>query len=86
MCGVTNETMIIPSPFVYWAQTESTISLKIELKNVVDPDVKVLENNLKFSAEGIGARGESLYEFKLDLFSPVKNVSITFLSNNLMPN
>ncbi|KAF9803659.1 hypothetical protein SFRURICE_003371 [Spodoptera frugiperda] len=65
--------MIIPSPFVYWAQTESTISLKIELKNVVDPDVKVLENNLKFSAEGIGARGESLYEFKLDLFSPVKN-------------
>lgn len=73
MCGVTNETMIIPSPFVYWAQTESTISLKIELKNVVDPDVKVLENNLKFSAEGIGARGESLYEFKLDLFSPVKN-------------
>lgn len=73
MCGVINETMIIPSPFVYWAQTESAISLKIELKNVVDPDVKVLENNLKFSAQGVGARGESLYEFSLDLFSPIKN-------------
>ncbi|KAH9640789.1 hypothetical protein HF086_001950 [Spodoptera exigua] len=67
--------MIIPSPFVYWAQTESTISLKIELKNVVDPDVKVLENNVKFSAQGVGARGESLYEFNLDLFSSVKNAA-----------
>lgn len=69
--------MIIPSPFVYWAQTESVISLKIELKNVDKPDVKVLENNLKFSAKGIGARGENggLYEFNLDLYSTVKTVS-----------
>ncbi|XP_075979393.1 3-hydroxyacyl-CoA dehydratase 2 isoform X2 [Anticarsia gemmatalis] len=64
--------MIIPSPFVYWAQTESAVSLKIELKNVDKPDVKVLENNVKFSAQGVGARGESQYEFSLDLFSPVK--------------
>lgn len=67
--------MIIPSPFVYWAQTESVISLKIELKNVVEPDVKVLDNNLKFSAQGVGARGESLYEFNLDLFAPIITVS-----------
>lgn len=64
--------MIIPSPFVYWAQTESVVSLKIELKNVQNPNVRVLENNVKFSAQGIGARGESQYEFSLDLFSPVK--------------
>lgn len=70
--------MIIPSPFVYWAQTESAVSLKIELKNVEKPVVKVLENNVKFSALGVGARGESQYEFSLDLFSYVKTVSIIF--------
>lgn len=74
--------MIIPSPFVYWAQTESAVSLKIDLKNVVEPDVKVLENNIKFSAQGVGARGESRYEFNLDLFSPVKTVS-TFIIREL---
>lgn len=67
--------MIIPSPFVYWAQTESAVSLKIDLKNVVKPDVKVLENNIKFAAHGVGARGESRYEFNLDIYSSVKTVS-----------
>lgn len=66
--------MVIPSPFVYWAQTESAVSLKIDLKNVVQPDVKVLENNVKFAAQGTGARGESQYQFTLDLFSNVKTV------------
>lgn len=73
--------MLIPSPFVYWAQTESAVSLKIELKNVVNPDLKVLDNKVNFSALGIGARGESQYEFSLDLFSNVKpsNEQITVL-------
>ncbi|XP_053612030.1 very-long-chain (3R)-3-hydroxyacyl-CoA dehydratase isoform X2 [Plodia interpunctella] len=64
--------MVIPSPFVYWAQTEDAVSLKIDLKNVNQPDVKVLENKVKFSAQGIGARGQSQYEFSLDLYSSVK--------------
>ncbi|CAH0399555.1 unnamed protein product [Chilo suppressalis] len=64
--------MVIPSPFVYWAQTENVISLRIDLKSVEKPDVKVLENNIKFSAVGIGAHGRTHYEFSLDLFSPVR--------------
>ncbi|XP_028025955.1 very-long-chain (3R)-3-hydroxyacyl-CoA dehydratase [Bombyx mandarina] len=66
--------MVKPSPFVYWAQTESTISLKIDLKNALKPDVKVLDNNVIFTAKGTGARGESQYEFNLDLFSNIKSL------------
>lgn len=66
------------SPFVYWAQTETGVSLKIDLKNVLKPDVKVLDNNIKFSAQGIGAHGETQYSFSIDLFSNVETVSITF--------
>lgn len=64
--------MKVLSPFVYWAQTESAISLKIDLKNVSDPHVKLVENKITFSAEGTGAQGNNRYEFNLDLFSPVK--------------
>lgn len=67
--------MVIPSPFVYWAQTENVVTLRVDLKNVNNPDVKVLENNVKFSAEGTGARGVCQYEFSLDLFDSVKAVS-----------
>lgn len=65
--------MVIPSPFVYWAQTESAITLKIDLKNVVDPNLKVLEDNIKFTAQGIGAHGQSQYEFTLNLYSAIKS-------------
>lgn len=68
--------MVIPSPFVYWAQTDKNISLKIDLKNVTKPDVNVCENNIKFGTQGVGAHGDSYYEFNLDLFSSVKPVSI----------
>ncbi|XP_060804456.1 very-long-chain (3R)-3-hydroxyacyl-CoA dehydratase isoform X2 [Amyelois transitella] len=64
--------MVVPSPFVYWAQTEDAVSLKIDLKNVDQPNVKVLDSKVIFSAQGIGARGQSQYEFALDLYSPVK--------------
>ncbi|CAG9566309.1 unnamed protein product [Danaus chrysippus] len=64
--------MVIPSPFVYWAQTDKTISLKIDLKNVIKPDISVGDNNIKFKTKGIGAHGETNYEFSLDLFSSVK--------------
>lgn len=68
--------MVIPSPFVYWAQTEDVVSLKIDLKNVVKPDVTILEEKVQFSADGIGAHGQSHYKFSLDLYSPIKNVRI----------
>ncbi|CAH2049506.1 unnamed protein product, partial [Iphiclides podalirius] len=65
--------MGVPSPFVYWAQTDKFISLKIDLKNVVNPDVNVVDNSIKFSAKGIGAHGETQYGFSLDLFSSLKS-------------
>lgn len=68
--------MVILSPFVYWAQTDKNISLKIDLKNVSKPEINVCENNIKFATRGVGAHGDSQYEFSLDLFSPVSLVSI----------
>ncbi|XP_041980644.1 very-long-chain (3R)-3-hydroxyacyl-CoA dehydratase isoform X2 [Aricia agestis] len=65
--------MTVPSPFVYWAQTDKAVSLKIDLKNVAKPDISVVDNTIKFAAKGVGAHGESQYEFSLDLFSPVKS-------------
>lgn len=70
--------MVIPSPFVYWAQTETVVSLKIDLKNVTKPDVTILENKVQFSSDGIGAHGQSHYRFSLDLYSSIRNVSIYF--------
>lgn len=67
--------MVVLSPFVYWAQTENVISLKIDLKNVVKPNLKIQENNIQFSTHGVGAHGDNKYEFSLDLFSQIKTVS-----------
>ncbi|XP_023943202.1 very-long-chain (3R)-3-hydroxyacyl-CoA dehydratase [Bicyclus anynana] len=64
--------MVNLSPFVYWAQTDKNISLKIDLKNVTKPNLNVVDNKIKFSAQGVGAHGETLYEFSLDLFSSLK--------------
>ncbi|XP_045450360.1 very-long-chain (3R)-3-hydroxyacyl-CoA dehydratase [Melitaea cinxia] len=64
--------MVVPSPFVYWAQTDKSVSLKIELRNVVKPDISVFNNNIKFTTRGVGAHGDSQYEFSLDLFASTK--------------
>ncbi|XP_067008173.2 very-long-chain (3R)-3-hydroxyacyl-CoA dehydratase isoform X2 [Anabrus simplex] len=59
------------SPFVYWAQTESNVTLKVELKDVKNPDVTLLEKNLQFTAEGHGAKGPHNYGFSLNFHSAV---------------
>ncbi|CAH4022964.1 unnamed protein product [Pieris brassicae] len=64
--------MVILSPFVYWAQTSKIISLKIDLRNAEKPNIDVIENNIKFSAQGFGAHGFSNYVFNLDLFASIK--------------
>lgn len=64
-------TMTVLSPFVYWAQTESNVSLKVDLKDVKIPDVTIAEKKLDFSAEGYGAKGQHSYGFVLDLHSSV---------------
>ncbi|CAK1542317.1 unnamed protein product [Leptosia nina] len=65
--------MVIPSPFVYWAQSSNSVSLKIDLRNAETPNIEVLENKIKFSAQGVGAHGICKYEFSLDLFAPIRS-------------
>ncbi|XP_022655619.1 very-long-chain (3R)-3-hydroxyacyl-CoA dehydratase-like [Varroa jacobsoni] len=64
--------MIIGSPFVYWAQDYSRVTLRIDLKDARKPDVQPTKNSLEFSAKGVGARGENRYGFKIDLYDDIK--------------
>lgn len=63
------------SPFVYWAQTDATITLRIELRNVQSPQVELEEQQLSFSAIGHGAQGEKKYGFTLQLLRPIDTES-----------
>lgn len=58
-----------PSPFVFWAQTDKHVTLKVDLKDVTSPDVELKAQNLSFSASGHGARGLHDYQFKLNFHS-----------------
>lgn len=55
-------------PFVYWAQTDMKITLKIDLRNVQSPVVDLKERSLEFSAIGVGAQGEKKYSAVLDFY------------------
>ncbi|XP_046428692.1 very-long-chain (3R)-3-hydroxyacyl-CoA dehydratase isoform X1 [Neodiprion fabricii] len=61
----------VPSPFVYWAQTESQVTLKVDLTDVKNPGVDLHEKKLKFVANGQGARGPDSYAFTLDFHSGI---------------
>lgn len=60
------------SPFVYWGQTESTLSLRVDLKRTVNPVVELTAKKLSFSGEGYGARGQNQYLFHIDFFADVE--------------
>ncbi|XP_077515947.1 3-hydroxyacyl-CoA dehydratase 2 [Amblyomma americanum] len=59
------------SPFVYWAQNDSKLFLRVDLRNVKVPDIEATSHKLSFSAYGAGARGEEKYTFLLDFYSSV---------------
>uniref|UniRef100_V5HPA3 Very-long-chain (3R)-3-hydroxyacyl-CoA dehydratase n=1 Tax=Ixodes ricinus TaxID=34613 RepID=V5HPA3_IXORI len=59
------------SPFVYWAQNDSKIFLRVDLRNVKVPSIEATTHNLSFCAYGVGARGEEKYSFTLDFYAPV---------------
>ncbi|CAG9765409.1 unnamed protein product [Ceutorhynchus assimilis] len=69
------------SPFVYWAQNENKLFLKIDLKDVQQPLIDVDEKLISFDGLGRGALGTKEYSFKLNLFEGInskeKNVKIT---------
>ncbi|XP_056021528.1 very-long-chain (3R)-3-hydroxyacyl-CoA dehydratase 3-like [Ostrea edulis] len=59
------------TPFVYWGQKTDHVSLKIDLKDVVNPKVDLTEDGLKFEADGTGIRGHNLYQLDIDFYHPV---------------
>ncbi|XP_006620732.1 very-long-chain (3R)-3-hydroxyacyl-CoA dehydratase isoform X1 [Apis dorsata] len=61
----------ILTPFVYWAQTEHQITLKVELTDTWRVKVSMNENKLKVTVYGQGARGLNKYGFSLDLHSSI---------------
>jgi len=64
------------APFVYWAQSESDVLLRIDLKDVVDPDISLEEEEIEFSAIGTGSAGEKInYHFLVEFFLPIKKDS-----------
>lgn len=56
----------LPSPFVFWAQTDKNVTLKVDLKDATEPWVDMKNDSLAFSAIGKGARGQHKYYFKLN--------------------
>ena len=61
-------------PFVYWEQTEADIFLRVDLKQVKAPDVCIEEEELEFTARGIGAQGgeaAKTYHFVVEFFLPI---------------
>ena len=58
-------------PFVYWAQSNSDITLRVDLKDVKDPDITIEEEEIEFSCVGVGSQGQQKYEFLLEFYLPV---------------
>ncbi|XP_078690083.1 very-long-chain (3R)-3-hydroxyacyl-CoA dehydratase 3-like isoform X2 [Branchiostoma floridae x Branchiostoma belcheri] len=59
------------TPFVYWAQRKDKLSLKVDLRDVSDPNVQLDEYGLTFRAYGFGAKGQNEYGFQMDFFKQV---------------
>lgn len=57
------------SPFVFWAQTKHQVTLRVDLKDVKDPEIVLNTDKLEFTAQGTGARGSHKYGFLLHFFS-----------------
>uniref|UniRef100_U5ENU0 Very-long-chain (3R)-3-hydroxyacyl-CoA dehydratase n=1 Tax=Corethrella appendiculata TaxID=1370023 RepID=U5ENU0_9DIPT len=58
-------------PFVYWAQNESIITLKVDLKEVKSPKISLKSNEITFSGYGLGAQGLHEYNFNLNFYCDI---------------
>ncbi|XP_044262033.1 very-long-chain (3R)-3-hydroxyacyl-CoA dehydratase [Tribolium madens] len=63
--------MSVLSPFVFWAQNEKTVFLKVDLKDVKDPNITLERRKLQFWSKGVGARGLNDYAFEIDFYSNI---------------
>ncbi|XP_033107032.1 very-long-chain (3R)-3-hydroxyacyl-CoA dehydratase-like [Anneissia japonica] len=58
-------------PIVYWAQKAETITLRVDLKDVKDPEIQLTKKSLTFKGVGIGAAGLNSYQFTLEFLKEV---------------
>lgn len=63
--------MPLYSPFVYWGQDDSHLSLRVDLKSALSPRIDLKATELTFTARGIGAQGTNDYSFHFSFFSQV---------------
>lgn len=62
-------------PFVYWAQTESDICLRVDLKDIKNAEISIEEFEIEVAALAIGAQGSDdgrrRYHFVIEFFLPI---------------
>uniref|UniRef100_A0A914QMK4 Very-long-chain (3R)-3-hydroxyacyl-CoA dehydratase n=1 Tax=Panagrolaimus davidi TaxID=227884 RepID=A0A914QMK4_9BILA len=61
------------APFVYWAQDNDKIFLRVDLRDAKDVNIALNNKKLEFSANGHGGQGNRGYQFCLNLTDNVKN-------------
>ena len=70
-------------PFVYWAQTESDVCLRIDLKDIKDAEISIEEYEIEVSALAIGAQGgddgRRRYHFVIEFFLPINKEKSTYV-------
>lgn len=66
------------SPFVYWGQTESTLTLRVDLKKAENPLIELTDSKLSFSGSGYGARGQNQYLFHIDFYEEIDPEASTY--------
>ena len=63
------------NPFVYWAQTETDICLRVDLKDLKDTEISIEEDEIEVSTLGVGAQGcedgRQRYHFVIEFFLPI---------------
>ena len=61
-------------PFVYWAQTESEITMRVDVKDATQPEVCIEEEEIEVTVAGLGAQGgldKRNYHFVVEFFLPI---------------
>lgn len=76
------------TPFVYWAQTEGEITLRVDVqtdssddeKKNAPPQVCIEDEEVEVTAVGVGAQsGLAHYHFVLEFYMPVDSQASTYL-------
>jgi very-long-chain (3R)-3-hydroxyacyl-CoA dehydratase len=61
------------APFVYWAQDNDKLFLRVDLRDAKDVNIALNNKKLDFSANGHGGQGNRGYQFSLNLTDNVKD-------------